>query len=167
MRRDSHPKQIWLVTLGDDTREPGRVLSLDPAWVSATLDRITRRCAQCAGQQKEDAPMPSPPIVYRGHTIGARQPWGNTLNKHALRQLRPVDRLRAYLWLVYPAPRRPRLLARACGVKLSDVSNLLKASRKAGQVRRLPSGQGYVAVLGGAGTTPPLRLVTARTGASI
>lgn len=71
-------------------------------------------------------------ICWNGTPIGVQTPVGKTLDKTAFLALRPVDRLRAYLCLVWPGARSNTVLSRVCGVRREDIKNFLKTDLRDG-----------------------------------
>ena len=84
-----------------------------------------------------DTTLRSPHLVmWKDAPIGAVTATGKILCKQAFGRLRHVDRIRAYLLMVWPARRRSRAIGAVCGVSPKAVGNFLKPDLRDGVVER-------------------------------
>lgn len=85
-------------------------------------------------------------IKFNDRPIGEYTPQGKTLDKAAFRTLRPTDRLRAYLLLVWPQSRPRDIISAVCGVHNRNISSFLRHDVRHGRIQKLDKGQRYRAV---------------------
>jgi hypothetical protein len=80
-------------------------------------------------------------IAFKGIPIGQHCPLGKCLEKAPFRALRPTDRLRAYLLMVYPQSRSRVCLGRVTGIPHRAVVAYLQQDLKAGRIIRTEPGR--------------------------
>lgn len=86
-------------------------------------------------------------IAFKGMPIGQQCPLGKCLEKATFRALRPTDRLRAYLLMVYPGSRSRVCLGRVAGIPHQSVVAYLQQDLKAGRIVRTALGRYQVVIV--------------------
>ena len=93
-------------------------------------------------------------IAFKGIPIGQQCPQGKCLEKAPFHALRPVDRIRAYLLMVYPESRARVCLGRVTVIPPGDVVAHMTQDLKAGRIVRTAPGR-YQVVPVDVPTAPP------------
>jgi hypothetical protein len=84
-------------------------------------------------------------IAFKDQPIGEQTTLGKCLEKATFSRLRPVDRIRAYLLMIYPDSRSRVCIARVTGIRHDALVAQMQQDLKAGRILRVTKGH-YQAV---------------------
>ena len=91
-------------------------------------------------KKTEETSMPCL-ITWKGLPIGEVTATGKTLCKKPFRTLKSVNRIRAYLLMVWPESRSNRTIAAVCGIQAKNIGHFLSTDLRDGVMEQPARGR--------------------------